>query len=59
MKKCIFVSLKLKILNTPIKYNKKKFIFVSKNWPNDTKVGWKASSSLVELIDSKIILEEK
>lgn len=32
---------------------------MGKNWPNDTKVGCKAPSSLVESMDSKIVLEKK
>jgi hypothetical protein len=39
--------------------NFEKIIFANKNWPNDVKVGCKAPSNLVELIDSKIDLEDK
>ncbi len=34
-------------------------IFVSKNWPNDVKVGCKAPSTLTKLIYSKIDLENE
>lgn len=34
-------------------------IFVSKNCPNDVKVGCKDPSTLIKLIDSKIDLEEE
>jgi len=32
---------------------------VNKNWSNDVKVGCKALSNLVELIDSEIDLDDK
>jgi hypothetical protein len=36
--------------------NFERLIFVNRNWPNDVKVGCKAPSDLVELIDSKLNL---
>jgi hypothetical protein len=33
--------------------NLEKLIFVTKNWPNDVKVGYKALFTLVESIDSE------
>jgi hypothetical protein len=39
--------------------NYENLIFVNKNWPNDVKVGCKAPSNLVELIDSETNLEDK
>jgi len=39
--------------------NYEKLIFVNKNWPNDVKVGCKAPSNLVELIDSETNLEDE
>ncbi len=37
--------------------NLEKLIFVSKNWPNDARVGCKAFHNLVELIDYKLDLK--
>ncbi len=39
--------------------NLENLIFVSKNWPNDYKVGCKASSNLVEIIEMDGDLEEE
>jgi hypothetical protein len=36
-----------------------KLIFVSKNWPNDRRIGCKSPSSLADFIESNINLEEK
>jgi len=34
-------------------------IFFKKNWPNDPKIGCKSPSSLVDLIETNLNLEEK
>ncbi len=36
-----------------------KLIFVSKNWPNDAKIGYKSLSDLVEFIEMDKQLEEE
>jgi hypothetical protein len=36
-----------------------KLIFVSKNWPNDPRIGCKSPSSLADFIESDFNLEEK
>jgi hypothetical protein len=36
-----------------------KLIFVSKNWPNDSRIGCKSPSSLVDFIESNLNLEEE
>ncbi len=33
--------------------------FVNKNWPNDLKIGCKSLSSLVDLIETNVNLEEE
>jgi hypothetical protein len=38
--------------------NLDKIIFISKNWPNDPRVGCSSPSSLIELIEANVILEE-
>jgi len=40
-------------------YNFEKLIFMSKNWPNYERVGWKAPYNLVELIDFELDLKHK
>jgi len=35
-----------------------KLIFVNKNWPNDPKISCKSPSSLVDLIETNVDLEE-
>ncbi len=52
-------SFKPKNLNTPIKYNKKNFSLWVRIDQMIQRVGCKAPSSLVELIDCKLILEKK
>jgi hypothetical protein len=42
-----------------IKKNLEKLIFVSKNWPNDAKVGCKSLNDLVEFIEMDEQLEEE
>jgi hypothetical protein len=37
----------------------KKLIFVSKNWPNDVKIGSKSPSDLIEFIEMDEQLEEE
>jgi hypothetical protein len=39
--------------------NLNKIIFISKNWPNDPKVGCSSPSSLIELIEADLALEEE
>ncbi len=39
--------------------NLHKIIFVSKNWPNDPKVGCSSPSSFIELIEVDLVLEEE
>jgi len=34
-------------------------IFVNKNWPNDPRIGYKSPSSLVDLIETHVDLEEE
>ncbi len=36
-----------------------KLIFVSKRWPNDSKIGYKPPSSLVDFIESNFRLEDE
>jgi hypothetical protein len=36
-----------------------KLIFVSKNWPNDPRIGCKSLSSLVDFIESDFNLEKE
>jgi hypothetical protein len=36
-----------------------KLIFVNKNWFNDPRIGCKSLSSLVELIETNVILKEE
>jgi hypothetical protein len=48
LKRCHLQSKKLEIL-----------IFVNKNWPNDHKIGCKSPSSLVDLIETDLNLEEE
>ncbi len=36
-----------------------KLIFVSKNWPNDLRVGCNSSSTLIELIEADLALEKE
>jgi hypothetical protein len=36
-----------------------KFIFVNKNWPNDTRVGCEVPSSMIELIERWVHLEDQ
>jgi hypothetical protein len=38
--------------------NLENLVFANKNWPNDVRVGCKAPSSLLELIDCEIDLKE-
>jgi hypothetical protein len=44
----IFTNLRRCRLQTE---NLEKLVFVNKNWPNDTKVGWKSSSDIVEFME--------
>jgi hypothetical protein len=39
--------------------NLNKIIFVSKNWPSDPRVGCSSPSSLIELIEADVTLEEE
>ncbi len=38
--------------------NLQKLIFLSKNWPNDTRVGCKSPFGLVELIEKNLLSEK-
>ncbi len=40
-------------------YNLNKLIFVTKNWPNDPRVGYSSPSSLIKLIKVNVTLEEE
>jgi hypothetical protein len=39
--------------------NLNKIIFVSKNWPNDPRVGCNSPFGLIELIEADVTLEEE
>jgi hypothetical protein len=39
--------------------NLNKRIFVNKNWPNDPRVGCSSPSSLIQLIEIDLVLEEE
>jgi hypothetical protein len=36
-----------------------KLIFINKNWPNDSRIGYKSPSSLVDFVETDLILEEE
>jgi hypothetical protein len=36
-----------------------KLIFVNKNWPNDSRIGWKSPCNLVEFLEKDVDLEEE
>ncbi len=45
-------------MSSTIKIKLDNLIFVNKNWPNDLMISCKSHSSLVELIDIDVDLEE-
>jgi hypothetical protein len=39
--------------------NLEKLIFVNKNWPNDSRIGYKSSSNFLEFLERDMDLEEE